>query len=95
MRPGKRRRDSLRNKVTAMTIASKRLEKILQAVQSWPVERQEAAAVVLEQIGRLTSTEYQLNAEERADLEEALAEANRGEFASDAEVAAMFERHSR
>jgi hypothetical protein len=78
-----------------MTIASKRLEKVLQAVQSWPVERQEAAAVVLEQIGRLASTEYNLSDEERMDLEEALAEAHRGEFASDAEVAAMFERYSR
>ncbi len=41
----------------------------------------------------LETAPYKLSAEERADLEEALAEARRGEFASDAEVRAMFARH--
>ena len=72
---------------------SKRLETVLEAVRSWPAERQEAAAEVLEHMNRLATTAYKLSDEERADLEEALAEARRGEFASDAEVAAMFARH--
>ncbi len=72
---------------------SKRLETVLEAVKAWPLERQDAAAEVLEHMNRLASAAYKLSDEERADLEEALAEARRGEFASDAEVAAMFARH--
>jgi hypothetical protein len=76
-----------------MAMLSKRLETVLEAVKSWPPERQEAAAEVLEHMNRLATAAYKLSDEERADLEEALAEARRGEFASDAEVAAMFARH--
>ncbi len=76
-----------------MNHTSKRLEKAIEAARAWPQDRQEAAAEILEQMNRLAATPYNLSAEERADLEEALAEARRGEFASDAEVAAMFARH--
>jgi len=76
-----------------MNHISKRLQKALEAIQTWPADRQEAAAEVLEQMNRLATAPYELSQEERADLEEALAEARRGEFASDAEVAAMFARH--
>jgi hypothetical protein len=76
-----------------MNSISKRLEKALEAVRSWPPDRQDAAAEVLEHMDRLTTAPYELSPEDRADLEEALAEARRGEFASDAEVAAMFARH--
>ena len=76
-----------------MTQISKRLEKAVEATKAWPLDRQEAAAEVLEQMNRLATAPYKLTEEERADLEEALAEARRGEFASDAEVAAMFARH--
>ena len=72
---------------------SKRLETVLEAVKAWPLDRQEAAAEVLENMNRLATAGYKLSDDERADLEEALAEARRGEFASDAEVAAMFARH--
>jgi hypothetical protein len=72
---------------------SKRLQKALEVVQTWPAERQDAAAEVLERMNSLATTPYKLSDEERADLEEALAEARRGEFASDAEVKAMFARH--
>jgi hypothetical protein len=72
---------------------SKRLAKALEAVRSWPLERQEAAADVLEQMNRLTTAPYKFSDDERADLEAAVSEAQRGEFASDAEVAAMFARH--
>ena len=76
-----------------MNHISKRLQKALEAVQAWPADRQEAAAEVLEHMNRLAAAPYELSPEERADLEEALAEARRGEFASDVEVAAMFARH--
>jgi len=76
-----------------MKQTSKRLERAVEAAKDWPLDRQEAAAEVLEQMHRLATAPYKLSDEERADLEEALAEARRGEFASDAEVAAMFARH--
>ena len=72
---------------------SKRLEKALEAVRAWPPDRQDAAAEVLEHMNRLATVPYELSPEERADREGALAEARRGEFASDAEVAATFARH--
>jgi hypothetical protein len=76
-----------------MSSISKRLEKALEAVRMWPADRQDAAAEVLEHMNRLAAAPYELSPDERADLEEALAEARRGEFASDAEVAAMLARH--
>jgi hypothetical protein len=76
-----------------MSSISKRLEKALEAVRAWPPDRQDAAAEVLEHMNRLATSPYELSPEERADLEEALAEARRGEFASDAEVASMLARH--
>jgi hypothetical protein len=41
----------------------------------------------------LPTTPCVLTEDERADIEEALAEAERSEFASDDEVAAMYKRH--
>jgi hypothetical protein len=76
-----------------MSQISKRLQKALEAVKSWPTHRQDAAAEILEHMNSLATTPYRLSEEERAELEQALAEARRGEFASDAEVAAMLERH--
>lgn len=76
-----------------MNAITKRLRKALEAVETWPVERQDAAAEVLERMNSLATATYKLSAEERADLEEALAEARRGELASDADVRAMFARH--
>jgi hypothetical protein len=76
-----------------MNQLSKRLQKVLEAIKAWPIERQDAAAEILEHMNVLTTAPYKLSREERIDLEEALVEARRGEFASDAEVAAMFARH--
>ena len=72
---------------------SKRLQKALQAVETWPEDRQDAAAELLERLHALATDPYKLSDEEYADLEEALAEARRGEFATDAEMAAMFRRY--
>jgi hypothetical protein len=38
------------------------------------------------------TAEERVTAEERADIEEAMAKADHGEFASDAEIAAMWKR---
>ena len=76
-----------------MAQISKRLERALEAVRTWSPDRQDVAAEVLERMNALATAPYELSPGERADLEEALDEARRGEFASDAEVAAMFARH--
>jgi hypothetical protein len=78
-----------------MNQLSKRLQKAVEAAKAWSADRQEAAADLLEQMGRLESTPYELSADERADIEEALEEVRRGEFAGDDEVATVFARHGR
>ncbi|TWS98518.1 hypothetical protein [Reyranella sp. CPCC 100927] len=75
-----------------MSHISRRLEKVFEAVRQWPADRQDAAAEILEQMGALESEPYELSAEERADLQEALDEVRRGELASDEDVAAVFAR---
>ena len=62
-------------------------------VKAWSADRQEAAAEILEKLNLIATTPYQLSDVERADLEEALDETRRGEFASEAEVAALFSRY--
>lgn len=76
-----------------MNQISKRLQRAIEDAKAWPLDRQDAAAEVLENMSKLTTEAYVLSDEERADLEQALEEARRGEFASDAEVTAMFSRH--
>jgi hypothetical protein len=76
-----------------MNQISKRLELAVQAARAWPADRQEEAAELLERMDAYLNTPYELSDEERADLEEALAEIRRGEIASDADVAAMRRRH--
>lgn len=76
-----------------MNQLSKRLQKALEAAKGWSLDRQEAAADMLEQMNRLESAPYELTDEERADIEEALEDVRRGDFASDAEVAALFARY--
>jgi predicted transcriptional regulator len=76
-----------------MNQISPRLARVLKAVEAWPADRQDAAAELLERMHALATTPYTLTEEERTDIEDALAEADRGEFATDAEVAAMYKRH--
>ena len=52
-----------------MNQVSKRLEKAFEAVKTWPADRQEAAAEVLEHMNRLATTPYELSPEELADIE--------------------------
>jgi predicted transcriptional regulator len=65
------------------------IDAILDRVHSWPKARQEDAARVLLAMEAQDSSTYVLSDEERADVEAALAEAARGEFATDEEVAAV------
>jgi hypothetical protein len=76
-----------------MNFFSKRLEKALEAVRDWPVDRQEVVAEVLEHMNRLEVEPYMLSEEQRIELEDSVEEARRGEFTRDAQVAAIFARY--
>jgi hypothetical protein len=71
---------------------TKLLDKALQRVRAWPKERQDDAARLLLAMDRRDAEPYTLTPEERAEIDAALAEVERGELASDEEVAAMFQR---
>jgi predicted transcriptional regulator len=62
----------------------------IEAVQSLPAERQDLAGELLLMLA--DQREYQLSPAQLADLELSIAEADRGEFASDEEVAAMWKK---
>ena len=69
------------------------IEEVFARVRTWPVERQEDAAAMLLLMEKQGVDAYELTEEELADLEEAEREAERGEFASDEEVRALFDRY--
>ena len=72
---------------------SKTLDALMERAASWPEEAQ------AELVRFMIDTEakhfgvYRLSEEERARIEQSLAAADRGEFASDEEVAALFRRY--
>lgn len=70
----------------------KMLEVAVAKVQSLSEERQRYAAEVLERIASATDDVYVLSEEERNLIDEGLAELDRGEFASEADVRAIFDK---
>jgi predicted transcriptional regulator len=68
---------------------------VFDRVRSWPEARQQDAISVLLTMEKLGTKPYVLSPEELAAVEEGLAQAERGEFASDAEVEATFRRFRR
>jgi hypothetical protein len=70
------------------------MEKALAAIGRWPSSRQDEAAEMLLALDRLGAT-YRASADELAAVDEALGQAERGEFATDAEVEAAFQRFRR
>lgn len=69
------------------------IEAVLDRVRAWPPERQEEAVrVLLEMDAQGTDGVYELSDEELADIEEGLREIERGEVATEQEVAALFNR---
>jgi len=77
-----------------MTAITKRLERAIQAASAMPADQQDRlAAELLDMIHDLSQPPYKLTPEERAELDAALAEAARGDFAKDEDVAAMWRRH--
>ena len=69
------------------------IEAVLERVRHWPPQRQEDAARILLAMEAQDASPYRLSPEERADLDAALEEAARGEFATDEEVEAVFARY--
>jgi len=70
----------------------KELDDVLDRVRSWPAERQEDVIKLLLFMEEQGTDVYHLSPEEHADIEEALAEADRGEVVPAEEVAAFFNR---
>jgi hypothetical protein len=71
---------------------TKLLDKALERVRAWPKDRQDDAARLLLAMDRRDAEPYKLTPHERAEIDAALDEAERGELASDEEVAALFQR---
>jgi predicted transcriptional regulator len=71
------------------------IDAVLDRVRTWPPERQEDAVRVLLRMEEAGTEVYELSPEELADIEEGMAEVRRGEFATDEEVVALFNRYRR
>jgi hypothetical protein len=68
------------------------LDKALERVRSWSKDRQDDAARLLLAMDRRDAEPYRLTPHERDEIDAALKEAERGELASDEDVAALFKR---
>lgn len=72
----------------------KALERAIEKVKALSEERQEYAAELLEQVANAgDDAMYRLSDEERRLVREGLAELDRGEVASEAEVRAVFDKY--
>jgi predicted transcriptional regulator len=69
------------------------LEKALESVRELPDEKQDALARLLMQFVGSEQSELELSPEEAASFDESLAQAERGEFATDEEVDAIWAKH--
>ena len=65
---------------------TKLLDKGIEAVRGLPADRQDMAGELLLSLAK-TSPEYRLTSEQIEDVKLAIAEADRGEFATDCEMA--------
>ena len=68
------------------------LEKALASVRSWPARQQREAAEILLALDRLGAEPYRASDEELRAVDEALAQSEAGEYATDAEVEAAYSR---
>jgi hypothetical protein len=71
---------------------TKLLDKALERVRAWPKDRQDDAARLLLAMDQRDAEPYRLTPEERAEIDSALGEVERGELASQDEVTALFKR---
>jgi hypothetical protein len=71
---------------------TKRLEQGIDAVRALPTERQDVAGEVLLTIAAQHEAGYVLTPEQIADVQLALAEAEQGKYASEAEMEALWKK---
>ena len=69
------------------------IDALIERVGTWPEELQEEAVRALLALEARRMGAYQLSDDERAAIDEGLAEADRGNFVSNEDVAAFFKRH--
>ena len=69
------------------------LKQMLASIESWPEEDQEALNEAAREIVAARTGVYDLTPQEEAAVAEGLAQADRGEFASDEEIAALWKRY--
>jgi predicted transcriptional regulator len=74
-------------------VTAEDIDNMLQRVRTWPVERQKDAAAMLLMMEEQGVEPYELTEGEEAELKPALEEAERGEFATEEEVEAVFNRY--
>ena len=71
------------------------LQRLLPAIEQWPDEDQEALAEAAREIETLRTSAYSMSAEEEAPVAEGLAQAERGEFVCDEQIAEVWKRFGR
>jgi predicted transcriptional regulator len=69
------------------------IKEIFERVRTWPLDRQQDAAEMLLRMEQQGTGVYELSEEEEAEIKLALEEAERGEFATDEEMKALFDRY--
>ena len=69
------------------------IDEIFERVRTWPLERQQDAAQILLRLEQKNAALNDLTEEDWADLEEALAEADREEPVPEGEIKALFDRY--
>jgi hypothetical protein len=72
---------------------TKLFEQAVEAVRNLPPEMQDELGRMLLQLAGTDQPPYQLSAEEEASLVESLAQADRGEFATDEQIRAIWAKH--
>jgi len=69
--------------------------KLLEQVESWPLEDQEELAGVAREIESRRTGVYRLSDEERTAVRAGMEDARRGDFASDEEIDELYRLHPR
>jgi len=69
------------------------LDRAIETIRALPPETQDSLARMLLEFAGEDHSDIQLTPEEEASLEESLARAERGEFASDEEIRAIWAKH--
>ncbi len=73
-------------------MTKEQIEAVLGRFRSWPIERQEEAALMLLAFEEEAGRPYELSDGELKDIQQGIAEEERGEIATDAEVDALRRR---